>query len=152
MPCSNCSNLVLQETIHVDGILSACERGITCAVRLGNENAQLYLIWRKRPFPQLQRTEALKWSQGLANLCLFEGKDTSSFTCQPCHCPQARVFCCLYGRKMPLGLCFLEVMTSTGPNPFCSTKNKGSELPRVQDSGRESLPWRMCWDGAILGN
>lgn len=127
---SNYSNIVLQqERIHVDGILTAHERGITCVVRLGNENAQVYyLIWRKRPFPQLQRAEVLKWSQGLANLGLFEGKDTSSFTYQPCHRPQARVFCCWHGRKTPLGFWFLEVMTSTSPNPFCSTKSIAKEV------------------------
>lgn len=43
---SNCSNLVLQqETIHVDGILNSCERGIACVVRLDDENVQpCYLI------------------------------------------------------------------------------------------------------------
>lgn len=153
---SNYSNIVLQqERIHVDGILTARERGITCVVRLGNENAQVYyLIWRKRPFPQLQRAEVLKWSQGLANLGLFEGKDTSSFTYQPCHCPQARVFCCWHGRKTPLGFLIPGSNDKYRSKSFLFHKkhSEGSELPRIQDCRRESLPWRMCWDGAILGN
>lgn len=152
---SNCSNLFLQqETIHVDGILSACERGITWySMKMSN-----FVIWYegKGLFPssrELRHWNDLRvwkisvfslWKQShlifhLPTLPLSPGK---------------RIFLLLAWQKILLGFCFLEVMTSTDPNPFCSTKTivKEVSFQGFKTAEGSLLHWRMCWDGAILCN
>lgn len=141
---NNCSNLVLQqETVHEDGILSACKRYYLCC-KAGQWKCPTLLFDMKEktffPAPESWGTEMVS-GPGKSVPFLFEGKDTSFFTYQPCHCPQARVFCCWRGRKTLLSLCFLEVMTSTGPNSFCSTK---STVKEVSFQGFRTAEGSLC--------
>lgn len=139
---SNCSNLFLQqETIHVDGILSACERGITWySMKMSN-----FVIWYegKGLFPssrELRHWNDLRvwkisvfslWKQShlifhLPTLPLSPGK---------------RIFLLLAWQKNSLGLLLPGSNDKYRSKSFLFHKNhgKGSELPRIQDSRRESF-------------
>lgn len=86
---------------------------------------------------------------------LFEGKGTSSVSYQPCYCQWARDsqrFMLLARLKNCLGLMFPGNNTKSRSKSFFYQHSKGSELPRIQDSVRESLHWKMCWGRVVLGN